>query len=61
MNEIVCHLCQESDHKKAVCEEYAKSFAQHQFGEYAHEILEGRQAMREDSLTPASTTLDDEQ
>ena len=55
MNERVCNFCQESGHKKADCEEYAKSFAQHQFAEYAHEILEGRKTMLEDSLIPAST------
>ena len=58
MNDIVCHFCQESGHKKVDCEGYKQSVARSHFGDYAHEILEGRQAMLDDSLTHVKTPLD---
>ena len=59
MNDIVCHFCQESGHKKVVCGGYKQSVARRHFGDYAHEILEGRQAMLDDSLTHVKTPLDE--
>ena len=59
MNDIVCHFCQESGHKKVDNEGYKQSVARSHFGHYAHEILEGRQAMLDDSLTHVKTPLDE--
>ena len=48
MNDIVCNYCLEKGHKKSDCEEYIKSRDRENFGRYAEEIFEGRNANREE-------------
>ena len=48
VNEIVCNYCQEKWHIKAECEEYVKAKDRENYGKYAEEILEGRNAEKEE-------------
>ena len=54
-NNIVCHFCHESGHKKADCEEQNKVLARSEFDEYAYDILEGRQDTLNESMTDVVT------
>ena len=58
-NDVVCNHCNESGHKQKDCADYKLMVAQQSYGIYAHDILEGRQAAKEEeelgTMTESST------
>ena len=49
-NEIVCNYCSESGHKQNDCAEHNLMIAKQTYGEYADEILEGRELATENTI-----------